>query len=212
MLKFELLENPVRRKIILEFLKRDLNALNYDTIKELVSNDTSRPDYHLNLLIEKQFLLRLKGRGNYKLNEKMIQRLRVFFNQKVPVCLIGGLGTELSLFIDILDALRRISIIPNKYIILTSPEIKKEFESLNLKTQVDLIVSLKTFDYQTVLRENYLEIYQNVEKYIKKALNSYEIICELTGSTKPVSLALIVLANEFGLKCIYYSGKKIIWI
>lgn len=68
---FEILKNNTRKKIILEFFKTQ-KIMTYDYIKNIVKNDTSRPDYHLNLLVENNLIKRIKGRGNYKLNEIMI--------------------------------------------------------------------------------------------------------------------------------------------
>ena len=208
---FEILENKTRKRIILEFLKTQ-KIISYDYIKNIIKDDTSRPDYHLNLLVENNLIKRTKGRGNYKLNEIMIQSLRKTFNIKVPVCLIGGLGKEISLFVDIIDALQRLSIIPRKYIMLTSPEIKEQFNNLIFNKDYQIEINIYDFDYQTILRENFNEIYKFLEKVIKEQINENEIICELTGSTKPVSIALMVLAEQYGLQRMYFSGQKIIWI
>ncbi len=67
-------------------------------------------------------------------------------------------------------------------------------------------------DYQSVLRENYFDVYDKCKSIIDEEKNSYEIVCELTGGTKPISIALMALAEEYNLLRIYYSGKKIISI
>ena len=208
---FEILENKTRKRIILEFLKTQ-KIISYDYIKNITKDDTSRPDYHLNLLVENNLIKRTKGRGNYKLNEIMIQPLRKAFDIKVPICLIGGLGKEISLFVDVIDALQQLSIIPRKYILITSPEIKEQFNSLNFNKDYQIETIVHKLDYQTVLRENYTEIHDLFEKIIKEQIHGFEIICELTGSTKPVSIALMILGERYGLQRIYFSGKKIIWI
>ena len=208
---FEILKNNTRKKIILEFFKTQ-KIMTYDYIKNIVKNDTSRPDYHLNLLVENNLIKRIKGRGNYKLNEIMIQNLRKAFNIIVPICLIGGLGKEISLFVDVIDALQQLSIIPKKYILATSPEIKEQFNSLKFNKDYQIEIIVHALEYQTILRENYTEIYELFEKIIKEQIYEFEIICELTGSTKPVSIALMVLGEQYRLQRIYFSGKKIMWI
>ena len=208
---FEILGNNVRKKILFEILKTPRN-LNYDNIKEIVKNDTSRPDYHLNLLVENNLILRTKGRGNYQINEKHIQPLRSYFKIKVPICLLGGLGLELSLYVDIIDALKQISIIPNKYILITSPEIKKQFENLNSSEKTQMETVMYDFDYQKILREDYQKVHNVLKNLIQKEIYDFEIICELTGSTKPVSIALMALGEQYNLQRIYFSGKKLIWI
>ena len=208
---FEILDNNIRKKIILRFLEAKKNV-SYDELKSLIQDETSRPDYHLNLLVENDFIKRIKGRGNYILNEKKIQPLRDEFEIKVPVCLIGGLGTELSLYVDILDALQQLSILPKKYILLTSPEIKAKYNELNYNENYPIKTILQEFDYQAILREKYPKIYNVLETFIKNEIHDFEVICELTGSTKPVSIALMVLGEQYGLQRIYFSGKKIIWI
>ena len=208
---FEILENGIRKKIILEFFKTQ-KIIPYDYIKNIIKSDTSRPDYHLNLLVENNLIKRTKGRGNYKLNEIMIQSLRKTFDIKVPICLIGGLGKEISLYVDVIDALQQLSIIPKRYILITSLEIKEQFNSLDFNKGYQIEPIVYQLDYQTVLRENYTEIYELFEKIIKEQIHEFEIICELTGSTKPVSIALMVLGERYGLQRIYFSGKKLIWI
>ena len=208
---FEILDNKVRKKIISKFLKAN-GIVSYDEIKNIIQSETSRPDYHLNLLVENNLIKRTKGRGNYKLNEIMIQPLRKAFDIKVPVCLIGGLGKEISLFVDIIDALHQLSIIPRKYILATSPEMKEQFNSLNFNKDYQIEPIVYQLDYQTVLRENYTEIHELFENIIREQIYKFEIICELTGSTKPVSIALMILGERYGLQRIYFSGKKIMWI
>lgn len=208
----EILENSsIRRKIIQLFLETT-KIINYDNIKKIVKNDTSRPDYHLNLLVENNLILRTKGRGNYQINEKQIQFLRSYFKIKVPICLLGGLGLELSLYVDIIDALKQISIIPNKYILITSPEIKKQFENLNSSEKTQMETVMYEYDYQKILREDYQKVHNVLKNLIQKEIYDFEIICELTGSTKPVSIALMALGEQYNLQRIYFSGKKLIWI
>ncbi|MHA1337989.1 MAG: hypothetical protein ACTSPW_19990 [Promethearchaeota archaeon] len=206
---FDILNNKIRKKILKEFLTKK-KELKYDYFKEFLKDDTSRPDYHLNLLVKNNFLYKIKGRGNYKLNEKLINPLRSYFGIKKPVCLIGGLG-DISLYIDVLDALKQYSIIPNKYIIITSPERKKEWEECfnELNGNMKTLIINKEFKF---LREKFEEICNILEEQIKNEIYNHEIICELTGGTKPVSIALMLLGEQYKLQRIYYSGNKIIWI
>ncbi|MFX1260027.1 MAG: hypothetical protein ACFFAN_19430 [Promethearchaeota archaeon] len=217
MSEFEILENsPTRLKIIEAFLEGN-EVIEYSFVKDLVEKDTNRPDYHLNLLVENNLIRRIKGRGNYKLNEPMIQPLRNKYmkKKKVPIYLIGGLGTQLDLYTDILDALRKVSIIPKTYFLITSKEIKPQFNKTYKSFSVEITQTkpiLETVDFQTVLREGYSELYKKFDEIIKKEIYNYEIICELTGSTKPVTIALMKLAEKYRLQVIYYSGQKINWI
>lgn len=116
------------------------------------------------------------------------------------------------MYVDILDLLEiKFSIIPKKYHLITSPEFNQKFKSFNLdKDKVNNVVH--ELDFQTILRENYIEIYNRCKSIIEQEKEDLEIICELTGGTKPVSIALTVLADEYDLLRIYYSGKKIILI
>ncbi len=130
---------------------------------------------------------------------------------KNNVCLIGGLG-DINLFVDFLDLFElKFKIIPKKYHIITSPEINEKFKDYKLdKDKVNSILHL--LDYQTELRENYFAVYNKCKTIIDEEKNNYEIICELTGGTKPVSIALMALAEKYNLLRFYYSGKKIISI
>jgi len=122
------------------------------------------------------------------------------------------LGLELSLYVDIIDALKQISIIPNKYILITSPEIKKQFENLNSSEKTQMETVMYEYDYQKILREDYQKVHNVLKNLIQKEIYDFEIICELTGSTKPVSIALMALGEQYNLQRIYFSGKKLIWI
>lgn len=131
--------------------------------------------------------------------------------KKENICLIGGLGLT-RLYLDILEALEnQFNIIPKKYHLITSPEKHREFKDREYHLdKVSNVVHER--DYQSILRENYLEVYDLCRKLIKKEEKNYDIVCELTGGTKPVSVALTILSNEFNLPRIYYSGQTIITI
>jgi hypothetical protein len=214
MATFEVLENPVRDTIIREFLEKQ-DVINYSDIKDLVGQDTSRPDYHLNILVESGLLERTKGRGNYELNKKMIQPLRKKYEILVPICLIGGLG-DISLYTDILDGLKKVSILPNKYFLLTSPQIKGDFQKdakeKNLKQRYDVDTVFELFDYDTELRGDMFKIKEKTEELIKDNIFDYEIICDLTGGTKLVTIALSNLSEQYNLRKIYYTGEVIKWL
>ncbi len=211
---FEVLENPVRNTIIRKFLEVQ-GVINYKEIKQLVGKDTSRPDYHLNILVESNLLERTKGRGNYELNKQMIQPLRKKYETLVPICLIGGLG-EVSLYGDILDGLREVSILPKKYILLTSPKIKKEFEKeateKNLKQKYNVNFTFQLFDYETELKGDMVKIKDQAEQLIQDHIFNFEIICDLTGGTKLVTIALSNLAERYNLRTIYFTGEQIKWL
>ncbi|MBN1800383.1 MAG: helix-turn-helix transcriptional regulator [Candidatus Lokiarchaeota archaeon] len=206
----EALENPNRKKIMFYFLS-ERKALYYEQIKDHVRNDTSRPDFHLKKLVDAGLLKRIKKRGYYKINETSIQPLRSLFQEIVPICLIGGLG-QLDLFTAVLAALEDISILPKKYLLLTSPELSKDFKKFDKGKFKSVKTEVKAVNFQEILRENYPEVLSNLEDLIIENINEFEIICELTGGTKPVSLALRELSDKYGLKRMYFSGKKVLWL
>lgn len=216
---FETLENPTRKKIILEFFQSQ-KIINYKYIKQLVENDTSRPDYHLNLLIENNLIKRTKGRGNYIIDNTNVQPLRkklIDENllEKVPICLIGGLGVEVELYSDLLKALNEISIIPKKYYLLTTEKCKEKLyeEKPNELTQIETIIKAdKNENFKQHFREDFYWSLNKFEEIIINEIYNYEIICELTGSTKLISGALSKLADKYNLEKIYFSSKKIIWL
>lgn len=207
---YEVLNNPNRKKIVHEFI-RIQKDLDYEHIKKLVIDDTSRPDFHLKRLVEADLLKRVKKRGFYRLNELCIQPLRAYFQEIVPICLIGGLG-QIDLFMDILENFEQISIIPKKYILITSPEINKEFKKFKKGKFSKITTEVQELDFQSILRENYPQVYSELESLIIKNIKTLEMICDLTGGTKTVSLALMDLSTKYNLKKCYFSGRKIIWI
>ncbi len=211
---FEVLENPVRDTIIRKFLEEQ-DVINYKEIKELVGKDTSRPDYHLNILVEGGLLERTKGRGNYELNKRMIQPLRKKYETLVPICLIGGIG-DISLYRDILEGLKDVSILPKKYILLTSPQIKQDFENAanetDLKQKYDVDTEFQLFDYEMELKGDMVKIKDKAEQVIQEHIFDFEIICDLTGGTKLVTIALSNLAEKYNLRTIYFTGEQIKWL
>ena len=207
----EIFDNPSRSTIMQMFPLDKRQKIPYDDIKEKVKNLTSRPDYHLSLLVDYGLLRRAKGRGLYLLNEIAIQSLRKYFTETAPICLIGGLG-DLSLFTDMLEAFEKISIIPQKYILFTSPEVNDTFKTIHKGRFARVETEVHEMDYQTVLRENYDNVYEELKKAINEEIYNFEIVCEITGGTKPVSVALMNLGSYYSLRKSYFSGRKIIWI
>ncbi len=207
----EILKNRHRKKIIMEFIRAQ-NELDYEYVKSFLKHDTTRPDYHLSELVDAGLLERTIRRGFYKLSEKNVQTLRNKFNIITPICLVGGLA-QVDLFVGVLKAYEeQYSISPKKYVIITSPEIHDQFNQLEKQKYKHIQVEIVELDYQSVLRENYLKVYEVAETQIKQAIHQFEVICEITGGTKPVSLALNNLSIIYSLRKSYYSGRKIIWI
>ncbi len=130
---------------------------------------------------------------------------------KDNLCLIGGLGL-IGLYVDILDSLELdYGVVPEKYHLITSPEKHREFKDNDLDSDKVYNV-VHELDFQTVLRENYEQVYTQCKRLIEKEKDNFNIVCELTGGTKPVSIALTVLGQEFDLPRIYFSGERIIEI
>ncbi|TXT61198.1 MAG: hypothetical protein BAJALOKI1v1_1160003 [Promethearchaeota archaeon] len=212
---FEVLENPVRDTIIRTFLEKKV-IINYNEIKQLVGQDTSRPDYHLNILVESGLLERTRGRGNYELKKEMIQPLRKKYDILVPICLLGGL-IDINLYANILDGLKEeVSIIPKKYFILTSPNIKEKFEKEaekhNLTQKYGVEPLFELFEYDSELKGDISKIRTQAEMVIKKNIFEYEIICDLTGGTKLVTIALSKLSEDYNLRKILFTGEHIKWL
>lgn len=206
-------EDKNREKIILMFLEDDrketyeFNEISHFLISQ---NMSKRADHHLKRLVRDE-LLKKTERGSYALNELAIQPLRNYYKKLVPICLIGGLGIP-TLFIDILAAFEEISVLPRKYVLFTSPDYHEEFRKLDRGKYEKVETFVREFSYQNVLRENYSKIYEELEKNFIEEIKKYEIICEITGGTKPVSIALLNLSKKYNLRRCYFSGRKIIWI
>lgn len=206
-------EDKNREKIISMFLEDNSKEMyEYNEISNYLVNQnmSKRADHHLKRLV-KDKMLKKTERGSYALNELAIQPLRNYYNKVSPICLIGGLGIP-TLFNDILAALEAVSILPRKYILFTSPDYHEEFRRLEKGKYEDIETVVKEFSYQNVLKENYKQLYEEFETSIKEELLKYEVICEITGGTKPVSIALLNLSTKYNLRRCYFSGRKIIWI
>ncbi|MBN1800384.1 MAG: DUF1887 family protein [Candidatus Lokiarchaeota archaeon] len=130
---------------------------------------------------------------------------------KNNTCMLGGLG-DVELFVDLLDALERdYGIVPKKYVLITSPEIHEKFKKGDLN--LDKVRSeIYEFDFQTVLREDIQKLKIVFKDIIDKIEKNHEIICDITGGTKPVSIALMSIATEKKLLKIYFSGRHFIKI
>ena len=66
----ELKKSHTREKIIKYFLKVG-EIVNFREIKELLKNDSNRPDFHLKFLVESGYIERTEGRGSYRLKKSM---------------------------------------------------------------------------------------------------------------------------------------------
>lgn len=206
-------EDKNREKIILMFLEDDSKEIyEFNEISSYLINKkmSKRADHHLKRLV-KDGMLEKTERGSYTLNAIARQPLRNYYKKTVPICLIGGLGIP-TLFNDVLAAFEEISILPRKYVLFTSPDYHEEFRKLDKSKYEEVETVVREFDYQKVLRENYQQIYEELEKILKEEIKNYEIVCEITGGTKPVSIALLNLSTEYSLRRCYFSGRKIIWI
>lgn len=206
-------EDKNREKIILMFLEDDSKEIyEFNEISSYLINKnmSKRADHHLKRLV-KDGMLEKTERGSYTLNAIARQPLRNYYKKTVPICLIGGLGIP-TLFNDVLAAFEEISILPRKYVLFTSPDYHEEFRKLDKSKYEEVETVVREFDYQKVLRENYQQIYEELEKIFKEEIKNYEIVCEITGGTKPVSIALLNLSTEYNLRRCYFSGRKIIWI
>lgn len=204
-----LLTEEARKRLIQVLLDR--KRAEYPELAKAVKEYTSRPDHHLSVLVKAK-LLRREGRGTYTINPMALSGLRQQFNIVVPVALIGGLGKELTLYADILDALAKQSILPRKYVLITSPEIGEEFENTYPKEQRTIETDVIKLDYTTVLRENLPLIREKFEKLFEALIVENELICELTGGTKPVTITLLELAHRNNLRKFYFSGRRILWL
>ena len=206
-------EDKNREKIILLFLddlskeRYEFNEISHYLISQ---NMSKRADHHLKRLVKDEILKKTE-RGSYALNELAIQPLRNYYKKIVPICLIGGLGIP-SLFIHILAAFEEISVVPRKYVLFTSPDYHEEFRKLNRGKYEKVETFVKEFSYQDVLRENYSIIYDELEKSVVEEIKKFEIVCEITGGTKMVSIALLNLSTKYNLRRCYFSGRKILWI
>jgi len=206
-------EDKNREKIILMFLEVDSKeTYEFNEIRQyLISQSMSkRADHHLKRLVKDE-LLKKSERGLYALNELAFQPLRNYYKKIVPICLIGGLGIP-TLFIDILTAFEEISLLPRKYVLFTSPDYHEEFRKLDRGKYEKIETLAREFSYQDVLRENYEKLYEELEKTLAEEIKKYEIVCEITGGTKMVSIALLNLSAKYNLRRCYFSGRKIIWI
>jgi len=204
-------DKPYRKAIIQMFPIDKFKKISYEDVKEHVKNITNRADYHLQKLVKYNILERAKGRGFYYLNEIAIQPMRKFLNQPVPICLIGGLG-DLNLFSSILKAFEQVSLVPKKYILFTSPEVHDNFKTFDKSKFSSIETEVCELDYKNILRENLEKVNKELDNRIKKQIYDYEIICEITGGTKPVSIGLMNLALKYGLRRCYFSGRKILWL
>ena len=99
----------------------------------------------------------------------------------------------------------------SKIIYITSPEVRDEVIKSYGKDKTantEFIV----FPYVEVLRENIEVLLEASKNLVEKHIYRFEPLIDLTGGTKPTSLALLKVAQEYNLKALYFSSRKIIWI
>lgn len=208
MVSISALESPIRQQIIHTMLTKG-GIITYDQAKKDIKTIEGRLDYHLTHLVTENLLERVK-RGTYRIAPSNIQILREHFDIISPIALIGGLGQNYSLLTDLSQALREVSIVPLFRVIITSPEIAQDIRNDSLINQSQLeIISL---DYQTILRGNPLKIESYIDEWFLENYLKYSIVVDLTGGTKPATIALHDLAKKYRWKVVYFSSQDLIWL
>lgn len=202
-----IMENKTRREILEILAEKGL--VEFAELAATIKT-SQRVDYHLSFL-QSQGIVERESRGIYRLNPRYVTMVRSKLKVSRPHMLIGGLGKEITLYVDLLDALKYHGYEPSKIIYITSPEVRDEVIKSYGKDKTantEFIV----FPYVEVLRENIEVLLEASKNLVEKHIYRFEPLIDLTGGTKPTSLALLKVAQEYNLKALYFSSRKIIWI
>ncbi|MFX0174079.1 MAG: hypothetical protein ACFE9L_19510 [Candidatus Hodarchaeota archaeon] len=202
------LESPIRKKIIQRILAQG-GEISYQQAVQAFGNIGGRLDYQFSVLVS-DGLLERAVRGKYRISPSCIQELRNLFGIVSPIALIGGIGKDLSLLTDLSQALHKMSIVPSHRVVITSPEIAQHLREDTLidQTHLEIIV----FGFQDILREKPREIKAAIQEWVFSHYLEYTIIADLTGGTKPVTIALFDLGRQYRWQLIYYSSRQLIWL
>ncbi len=193
------------RKVILSFLCGREKAEFSEIIGRV--KVSRRVDYHVRFLIREGVIEKIE-RGVYRVKPGLLSIVRHVLDIKMPLLLIGGLGEEVTLYKDLRDALEVHGYKPDKVLYVTSPEVREKFFKVYGEVGVNFIVQ----PYKEVLRENLDKLIEITGRAVEENIFNHEILVDLTGGTKPLTIALLRQAVNYNLKALYFSGRKIIWI
>ena len=138
-----------------------------------------------------------------------IQSIRKFFHKIVPITIVGGIEEEPNVIRSLRNRLRIEKSItpPEKYIFLGPEQLRRKVAGFFPDVKL-IYVKPDTFF------RNPKELYELVKtEILDPEIKKNEVIMDVTSGSRICSLALLNLAYEYGLRCIYLDeNEKLIWI
>jgi DNA-binding transcriptional ArsR family regulator len=214
----KVLKEDTRKKFVKTLLthgKMDFKTLYTDHLK--VSETNSR--HHLKLLLSDGVVRKEKQKGTkaiyLRISPKFIERTRRCFNIESEYSYIGMVGAQ-SPETQIKDAIKRVRSqnwqIEKITAFTTEPVIKILEQS---ETWADLV---KDHPGSTLIVTPLIELDETIgvmRQAVDELIYKYSVVADVTGLTKLHTLAMYIIAKDYGLHRVYLpkeDGNKVIFL
>ena len=137
-----------------------------------------------------------------------IQSIRRYFHKIVPITIIGGVDDDLTIIRSIRNRLRveKSMTPPEKYFFIGPEKLRKKIAGLLPDVSV-IYTDEKTYKDPVELRE-FIK-----REILDPEIMQTEVVIDVSSGSRVCSLALLSLAYDYGLRCIYIDqNEKLNWL
>jgi len=156
-------------------------------------------DFHLRVL-KKENIVEATEKG-YRLRPERVQYFRDKFGIRVDVTLIAAASEEKDLDMA-KEVAAKANITPKDFVYLVSPERVEKLK--RIIEEMGAILLTVNSDPEKAFLE--------IERLVVEGIYVKEFVIDLSGSSKPLTIALMKLGEKYGLKRLYMKNGKVIFI
>ena len=168
---------------------------------------------YLYLLQKKGFIerYRVKGETWAKIKPEKIQQLRRKYGIKAPIMYLGLLGLPRPEYPEP-ETITAIKLLEKEGVKICKVAVASSREALDKhKSKINAFLAKKKviIRYIEVQPDDYFKCKEELLKLINSNIIKHNIICDVTGGTKIMTLALAEVARKYDLPLIYVFLEKI---
>ncbi len=156
-------------------------------------------DFHLRVL-KKENIVEATEKG-YRLRPERVQYFRDKFGIRVDVTLIAAASEEKDLDMA-KEVAAKANITPKGFVYLVSPERVEKLK--RIVEEMGAILLTVNSDPEKAFLE--------IERLVVEGIYVKEFVIDLSGTSKPLTIALMKLGEKYGLKRLYMKNGKVIFI
>ncbi|RLF24466.1 MAG: hypothetical protein DRN15_01740 [Thermoprotei archaeon] len=206
---------PIQQLILKRALEKGsevrLAELSHEAQK-LVRYRASAALHQNSVLLERKGFIERRHDGRaviVRVRPVWIQPLRRLFGIRAPLCYMGLMNKPMlgrtPIIRQSLNVLKDVNVDVERVVVVASEEGRREGEYCLREYQPDWVI-VDPHDYE--------ECFKKIEDKVVELLPREEVICDLTGGTKLMSLALSDVAMKYGLRRFFTltDARRIIWL